>query len=188
MRVQGGWVTGPGWQPWVESRGRLSCHGGRGWCQGALGELLLVLHKPLGTWRVSQQKDLQRTSALGFSGKCSKCRGPTRFPAAAPGTSRCVPLRRSPPAPTWSTPWRRWCPSRRVGASKTQAGWLAGTLAGGGWGKRQEQWATLQSAAPPPGSCGSEPRNWAVLFLGSPDHTWVAAQGSKPRLLVGHCV
>lgn len=37
MRVQGGWVTGPGWPPWVESRGRLSCHGGREWCQGGSG-------------------------------------------------------------------------------------------------------------------------------------------------------
>lgn len=72
----------------------------------ALGELLLVLYKPLGTRRVSRTGGQAEGKHLGVFGKRGTCRAPTRFPAAAPGTSHSVPLRSSPGAQTWGTPWR----------------------------------------------------------------------------------
>lgn len=60
--------------------------------------------------------------------EAGQVQGPTLFPAAAPDMSHCFPLRRSPASQTWGRPWRHLCRSRHVEASKTQAGWLTGTL------------------------------------------------------------
>lgn len=123
MGAQGGWG--------LHRAGSHSWWGGRGRGQGGSAGrgLSLVLHKPVGSCRVSGTGGQAESKLFWVFGNRGKSRGPTRFPAAAPGTSHCIPLRRSPRAGRWGRPWRRWCGSRPVGASKTRAGWLAGTLA-----------------------------------------------------------
>ena len=145
--LSGQW--GPARVPWEV--GEVGIWGG-GW-------LCLVSHRPLGTWRLRGMRGQAKSKYFWVFWKQGKYRRPTLFPAAAPDTSHCFPLRRSPESQTWGRPWRHLCRSRHAEASKTQAGWLIGTLAERwGWGE------TPRGSGPsptllPPGSCNSKPSN-----------------------------
>lgn len=68
-------------------------------------------------------------------------------------------------------------------------GWLE-LWRGGGGEEIQEQWATqwVTQCLPAPQAPVAQSLGNGCPSPGGPDHTLLSAQGSKPRLLVGHCV